>query len=123
MVTKYFKLIAWSLVIAYLCFAPVDEFKKVNITIPHFDKLVHFGMFLILALLIAAKNNPNQKNYTRNLLLFFAVFYGGSIELAQYYITNTRSADWLDWGADIVGIIAGVGLFGLLPTWMHRLLA
>lgn len=123
MLTKYFKLIAWSLVIAYLCFAPADDFKKVNITIPHFDKVVHFGMFLILALLIAAKDNPNQIKYPKYLLLFFAVLYGGLIELAQYYITNTRSADWLDWGADIVGIIAGVGLFELLPTWMHRFLA
>ena len=48
----YYRILIWLFVIAYLCFAPADDFGKVDIMIPHFDKVVHFIMFLILGILL-----------------------------------------------------------------------
>lgn len=72
------------------------------------DKLVHFGMFFILSAVSLfdyyklCKGNPPILRW-----IFWGflvpVFYGGVIELVQKYFVVSRSAEWGDWIADILG--------------------
>ena len=39
--------ILWALVVFTLCAMPGDSVPDTGIRIPHFDKVVHFGMFFI----------------------------------------------------------------------------
>lgn len=60
------------------------------------------------------------KNKVRNWLLWmfvFFVFFGGIIEILQGTLFQPRTAEFVDWMADIVGLgfglIVGILLFGI----------
>ena len=72
------------------------------------DKLVHFGMFFVLSAvsLIDYYRLCNENPPTLRWIFwgfFIPVFYGGAIELLQKYFFASRSAEWADWIADILG--------------------
>ena len=77
--------------------------------IPHFDKAVHFFMFMLMAMATAHdfvfRKKENALNV--NALLLYAValptVYGGVIELIQQYCTVSRTGDWFDLAADFLG--------------------
>jgi len=117
----YYKIIIWVFVIAYLCFAPADEFKKVHITIPHFDKLVHFGMFFILGVLIASISYKQKSIFNTKALPILAIIYGGVIEVIQYYYIQSRSGDLFDWFFDITGLIIAIKIFTYIPKTVKTL--
>jgi VanZ family protein len=118
----YYKVVIWSFVIAYLCFAPSDEFKRVHITIPHFDKVVHFGMFFILGLLISAISHKRNNLFNSKILPVFAVIYGGVIEIIQYNYIQSRSGDWIDWLFDIMGLLIAIKIFIYSPKIIKSIL-
>ena len=66
------------------------------------DKVVHTLAFIALALV-------GLRAYPRHLLLVCALLIalGGLIEVVQGY-TSTRSKEWEDFFADILGVILGV---------------
>lgn len=75
------------------------------------DKLAHFGMFFFLSAVSLIdyyrmhKGNPSV--YRLAFWGFFVpVFYGGVIELLQKYLFASRSAEWGDWFADLLGSLA-----------------
>ncbi|MBI9068073.1 MAG: VanZ family protein [Salinivirgaceae bacterium] len=110
----YYKLIVWTLVIAYLCFSPADEFKKVHITIPHFDKLVHFGMFFIAGILLSMLYRQKPTLIHKLWLPLLFLWYAVMIEVIQHFYIYTRSGDSMDGLADILGLFIGWWLFNLL---------
>ena len=73
------------------------------------DKTGHFLGYLTVALLLALgwRQSPPW------LLWLIATLSGGLAELAQGYLTSSRSMEWLDLlangGGALVGIILGVG--------------
>jgi VanZ family protein len=112
----HLKLVAWIIVIGILCFTPGDELNKVHINIPYFDKIVHFGMFFILASLIKGlywKNHISSKVFYYYITL--AVVYGVIIEIVQALWINMRSGDFVDWLFDCTGIALAVITFRLWP--------
>jgi VanZ family protein len=78
----------------------------------NFDKLAHFLMFLGLSGTIFFDHSLYfRKQVSRwsilgGSFLFPAVFSGG-IEIAQEYLTTTRSGDWMDFLFDMIGIFCG----------------
>lgn len=72
------------------------------------DKLVHFGMFFLLSAVSLidyhrlCKGNPPLLRWIFWGFLI-PVFYGGVIELLQKYFFASRSGEWADWIADILG--------------------
>jgi VanZ family protein len=71
-----------------------------EVPLPQFDKLEHFGAYLLLTTWFTAA-------FPRRWLwvaLFFA-FLGGAIEILQGY--TGRDPDWFDWFADCAGVAAG----------------
>ncbi len=80
--------------------------------IPHFDKLVHIGIFGLLAALVAwGLFRAFPMLSTRRVLtltVLVGVFYGGLDEIHQYFVPH-RSSDPLDLVADAVGTLAVVG--------------
>ncbi|HEY9042498.1 MAG TPA: VanZ family protein [Rheinheimera sp.] len=76
----------------------------------HMDKLVHFGIFALLAALL-------WKGFKLAPLTAFIVLgsYGGAIELVQHYFTR-RQGDWRDFAADIAGVVS----FYLVRSLWHK---
>lgn len=73
---------------------------NISLPIPQFDKLEHFGAYLLMtAWFIAAF--PRKRWWVA--LVFVAL--GGLIEILQGY--TGRDPDWFDWFADCIGVAAG----------------
>ena len=113
---KYYKTLSVFVFIIVLCFLPGNTANKLTfIDFPHFDKLVHFGMYFIFsfALFLDLKNNTRiQKKQILLIILLLTLFIGGSIEIIQNYFIPLRSGDWYDLLADLVGsLVFIVGFF------------
>ena len=70
--------------------------------IPHLDKVLHFLIFLLLTFILdfCTRRSLKEHYYLIFLLLGFGVF----IEASQYF-TATRSAEFLDWVFDSLGVL------------------
>ena len=136
---SYWKSILVTIGILYLSFSPPSTFESVPriSQFPHSDKVIHFAMFFVLtAVLIYERANERKretstknKNILENknsrlrafapssirpfvLLCFvFPIALGGIIEILQEMFFKPRSAEWLDWAADIAGVLAAWAVF------------
>ncbi len=101
--------IAWAIVILILCALPKQDIPDPNLDIPYLDKVIHFGMFFIMALLLCRgieyRSSFNLKK-TLPVVVIIVSIYGGLIELMQHYFFH-RSGDVWDLFADVLGAIAG----------------
>lgn len=82
------------------------------------DKYAHFGAYGLLAFLISWAFFPERRGTPRGYLVIFllAAAYGAMDEFLQSFVPN-RSADWLDWYADLGGAaLALLVHFTLAPT-------
>ncbi|MGX5915081.1 VanZ family protein [Aliidiomarina sp. Khilg15.8] len=80
-------------------------------SIPHLDKVVHFGLFFILA---ASMHYAFRLPWGWSLLLLAG--YGIAIEAIQHHLPN-RGADVWDLVADVAGAACFYALLGLWKRW------
>ncbi len=73
----------------------------------HFDKWVHFGLFLLLCFLSCWAVQAKCSN-TMMFILAAAVLYGIVVEWVQHQFIANRSFDVGDWAADAAGSVAGI---------------
>lgn len=119
-----FRNIVWALVIFVLCALPGEKLPDPHINTPHLDKVVHFGMFFIMALLLCNELEYQTKLTPRKIYLVtvcIALIYGGVIELLQHNFFH-RSGDMLDLLADVAGAIVGCLLYPPLKRWKEKIL-
>lgn len=107
----YWKSTTIILLICYLSLSKGDEFPKLQ-PFEYFDKIVHFIMYFTLSAVLVydykSVKNPKAPIYAYYLLaLVFPAFFGGIIEILQGAFFPPRTADWLDWLADIAGTFFG----------------
>jgi VanZ family protein len=78
------------------------------------DKLQHALCFATLTLvgLFAYRQQPKK-------VCIGLCIYGALIELMQTYFTSTRHGDRLDWLADTIGIVVGLGLFLIIRRYVR----
>ncbi|MBT3242679.1 MAG: VanZ family protein [Bacteroidetes bacterium] len=110
--------IIWAAIILVLCALPGDNLPKSKISIiPHFDKLVHMGLYFPLSFLFIAVFDLSRLSVLRSLgpilTLGLVGIYGGFIELAQENLFVHRSAELLDFIFDLIG-----GLLGILTYYI-----
>ncbi len=72
------------------------------------DKIVHFGMFFglsVVSLFHYYRLHNGKPNMARWIFWGFVlpVIYGGAIELMQKFFFVSRSAEWADFIADMLG--------------------
>lgn len=126
-IVKYFvktyplSLIVVALVVyASLLRIPQDAVPKV----PDLDKVVHVGMYLVLSGMLWAeflrvfykKKTPLWHAWVGACLC--PVLFGGFMELMQGWCTELRNASWLDFAANVLGVVlaslAGFGAYRYL---------
>jgi VanZ family protein len=99
----------WVLIIAVLCIIPQEDLPKAG-GIPHFDKLVHFVLYFILAVLslfVFHASKPSAKIFLLLSIFIFSLF----IEVMQGILPFGRSFSGTDLLANLSGILAGLLLF------------
>ncbi|MDR1652680.1 MAG: VanZ family protein [Prevotellaceae bacterium] len=112
-IKNYWKTALVTAIICYFCFVPLKAFGEMHPPLfANFDKLVHFFMFFVLALVIFLEYKPD--NFARPRLakiLFcwcFPVLFGLAIEGVQHFFLPPRTGDLRDWLFDCIGYIHGI---------------
>lgn len=106
--------VAWAVIILVLCNIKLPESETSSgFFFDGFDKLVHLGFFFVLTVLLFYGKIKYQHNYSfRSLTIFkvilITVIIGGGIELLQWKVFVYRSAEWWDFGCDLIGTLMGV---------------
>lgn len=105
------------LLIAVISFLSLATFNSLPTTpsIPHMDKIVHFCMYMALSYILLfdmSRTHPKRRPERKETISAFivAVCMGGTMELLQGYLTDSRSADWWDMLANTCGSAMGVVL-------------
>lgn len=114
--------IVWALVIFVLCVMPAEDIPDPHLHIPHLDKLVHFGMFFIMAVLLCNELEYQTRMTMRKIYLTtvcITLIYGGVIELLQEHFFN-RSGDVVDLLADVFGAIIGCLAYPVVQRMKRR---
>lgn len=118
-INYYGPAILWALFILIICSVPMGGVGESHLFFPGFDKLVHCGLFAVLAIFYCAASIKRLNTRTilfkvaiKNALILIS--FGALIEILQKYFFTWRSGNWDDLFADTVG--AGIGIFGVLIT-------
>ena len=103
--------IAWFFIVGVLTLIPGNDVPEVGwLNIPHFDKLVHAGMFAVLTFLFSLPYIRSsftveaKKNMVLRISLVM-ITWGFFIEVIQKNFVPGRSFEWLDVMADAVGVL------------------
>lgn len=115
--------LCWAGVIFFLCAIPSSSIPDPKLNIPHLDKVVHFGMFFIMSILLCSGLRYQTKLSLRDCYLIaigFSFAYGGMIEILQYKYFH-RGGDWWDLFADVLGGIAGCLLYPTAKRYKDKL--
>jgi VanZ family protein len=113
MIKKYILSILLALVILYLSLANAHTFDKVSsiIDFPNIDKVVHFGMYFSLMMVIVFENRKIIKGYKHLFLIgLLPFFYGVLMEILQATLTVTRTGSVFDALANGAGILVSIFL-------------
>ncbi|MCW5906613.1 MAG: VanZ family protein [Chitinophagales bacterium] len=102
--------ILWAVFILGVCLIPGKELPSVSIW--EFDKLVHFGVYVVLAILLfwGWKKQTAFPFLHRQVLvkIMLSTFsYGFAVEILQEFLTVDRHFELLDAVANAAGGIAG----------------
>lgn len=117
---NYWKSILFTLLIFYLSFAKPTSFKDLNVInltdkTAHYLVYVAYGMVLIFDFL-----RKNQNKYSVLSFIAFCIIspilLGGVIEILQETFFKPRSAEWIDWLADVFGILTAWGIMSVLKN-------
>jgi VanZ family protein len=109
--------IVWALIILILLGLPPNDIPDTSfINIPHFDKIAHAFLFLVLVFLLARGFVlQNKFTYLRNSFLtsslVFGIVYGGITEMLQGSVFPGRTSDIYDFLFDVLGGMAGSFFF------------
>lgn len=110
---KYLKSILVTILILFLSFSTPSSFKKLpdmNL-FEHFDKVVHFFMYFLLAFMLIWESKSSYKMGIKPKVFFvicivYPVVLGGVIEIMQKYFFPPRTAEWLDWTSNLCGVLS-----------------
>lgn len=117
-----FWIVLASFVVIVLSVIPIPETPMQNV--PLMDKWVHFVMYggVALAGWFDAWRAPVRAGKACLWLMgvVWPIVLGGLMEIVQGTLTSTRSGDWFDWLADIVGVLIAVPLAWLFVRPLSR---
>lgn len=79
-----------------------------TVRIPHADKLAHFGMYFLQAVLLRrATYGAVRSRHAFVATTLMCSGYGMGMEFGQLMLTTGRAFEWLDAASNIAGAVAG----------------
>ena len=103
------------LVIAAIVFLSLFNPPETKLdTVSFIDKIAHVCMYGGLELVIWIEYLRHHASLDRVRIITLGIIapiaVGGVMELAQAFLTQNRSGDWIDLVADTVGVLAGAAI-------------
>lgn len=111
--------IFWTIVVLVLCNIKMPDSPGQGFFFEGFDKMTHMGFFFVLSVLLFYGKIRYQHNFAFRTLTIFKILLinaiiGGGIELLQWKVFTYRSAEWWDFGCDMLGASMAVFSYVLL---------
>lgn len=111
--------VLWTIFIVVLCSMKMPSSSGSGFFFEGFDKFVHMGFFYVLTILLFYGKIRYQHNYSFSSLTIFKIIVltaalGGGIEMLQWKFFSYRSAEWWDFGCDMIGVFMAVFSYVLL---------
>lgn len=110
--------IAWFVVSTLLLVLPGDDLPSTSfLNFPHFDKIVHLGLFFGLTFLFSIPFRLSKFSSLKNyiIILIISILYGIMIEYVQLYWVKDRNFDVADIFFDGAGSI-----IGFIVVWLYK---
>lgn len=105
-VMRYFwKPFLWIVIIAVLSLLPGDDLPQKTFIIPHFDKIVHVGMYFISCLFLIPPFEKLRIGKGYFAAFVSSLFLGALFEVLQNTIARNRSGNYDDFLADLTGAV------------------
>ena len=103
----WFPTIVWALLI--FVFSSIPVFPKVRCAPAFLDKLVHFGEYFILTMLLTRSLIYSYKMKRKELcyLAVAIVFLYAFADEAHQFLVPPRDPDFLDFVSDVIGSVFG----------------
>lgn len=125
--TKYLQIrfvypLIWYALIMYASLTPSDRLPTFKF-FPHFDKVVHFGIYSgLVILLIAAFLSKGRYNRSYAFAGIVSLLSGIIFEIAQLFLTTTRAGTFSDVVANSLGVLFGILFYHLVirNKWIER---
>ena len=92
-----------------------DSAPKIN------DKVMHFCAYFGLTICLCYVSNPGVPWKRFGRIALIALTYAGIDEFTQSFVP-TRTADWMDFAADTLGITTAIGFYLLAQAIVRRYL-
>jgi VanZ family protein len=92
-----------SLAVAFVCLVPLGDTHPPRI--PYFDKYVHVFLFGALTFFWITGLRKQGLNHPVTISVLCCIAYGMLIEILQEVMNLGRAFEWLDIGADMVGVL------------------
>jgi VanZ family protein len=112
----FWKPLLWLAIICYALFIPADDLPlEPFFRIPHFDKMVHFGLFFVFCLFLL---RPLKRLKFQYYLLapLISIILSALLEFSQHVLSTSRSSDIKDFIANSLGVISAVVFFYLFVS-------
>ena len=106
---------AWAALILIVSSTPATSLPETGFS----DKLEHAGAYLVLAILTMRALPPASGSRDALVALVAMVAFAAIDEWHQRFIPG-RYPDSLDWVADSVGVVVGVGVAGVTRHQLRR---
>lgn len=112
-ISYFWKPILWLVITCYALFIPATRLPvEPFLRIPHFDKIVHFGLFFTLCLfLVRPYKKLKMKSYFMAALT--SIGLSGMLEFIQHLLSSTRQSDIFDFLANTAGVLSALLFFRL----------
>lgn len=110
-ILNYIPTILAAGLIMYLSLLREPHFQLPEIRIAYLDKWVHGLMYMLLGIVFTFDLRRDGVRLPTAALpaIVLPSLYGGLIEILQEYCFAPRTGEWLDWAADIAGVMVGAG--------------
>ena len=127
-IISFWKTISWVCIVIFLSLSSGDNLPHPSwMMFPHVDKVVHFFMYFVFALvLIHDLQYYNKIRLKRRQIILISVLivisWGGLLEILQGIPSIHRSCDFFDFLANTIGTVVASVSYRILEPLLNKII-
>jgi VanZ family protein len=126
-ITSFWKTIIWTCVVLFLSLSSGENLPHPSwLEFPHIDKVVHFIMYFVFALVLIHDSQHYSKirlNHGQIILIsvLIVIGWGGFLEILQRIPSIHRNSDFFDFLANTVGAVVASLLYRIFEPLLNKI--
>jgi VanZ family protein len=126
-IISFGKTIIWVCIVLFLSLSSIDNLPHPSwLMFPHVDKVVHFIMYFIFALLLIHDSQHYGKIRLKHrqiilISVLIVISWGGFLEILQQMPSIRRSCDFFDFLANAVGAVVAAVLYRKFEPLLNKI--